>query len=609
MTRGSIGLGVCAALAVALHLVPADAPEPLAGARARVGDPALLKARWARWEEAYEAAGGDRARVLTLRWSPTLSGTRVRGVAQAKLDLVEGRVTAGVSGVEAGALWLVDHAPDRSVSLSPADRFLKLGELREGELLDAPVSFGDLDPDLLVVTRPGDTPLDGVLLAGHTTLFHRLHDEARKAPPAPPPRRRIIRLAMAQDAPDLDALVAAGEALFAGETFAGNGRTCETCHPARNNFTLDPAFVASLPASDPLFVSARDPALADLDDVVLLRNGALVRVNQNGFLADPVMRGVSHTLALSASMEPPAFLFDGTTVPPLERLGWGGDGSPLDGSLREFAIGAIAQHAPRTLARIDGSDFRLPNEFELDALEAFQLSLGRLDDPDLDTLRPRDANAAIGLTLYRGAGRCQACHENGGADVPAGGNASFDTNVADLATTLPLPDDDGWGATGRFNTPPVVEAADTGPWFHNNSVGALNALVGFYSGRDFNASPGAAFVGGIALNATRRGQIVTFLRVLNALENVRSADAYSARAATDDLAGSRGTLQLAIAEVDDAVAVLRDGNLHADAVINLQSARRQLVAASTARNVPTRDASIARAETLLAAARGRIVRE
>ena len=39
------------------------------------------------------------------------------------------------------------------------------------------------------------------------------------------------------------------------ETFDGNGRTCGTCHPATNNFTLDPAFIAKLPKSDPLFVA------------------------------------------------------------------------------------------------------------------------------------------------------------------------------------------------------------------------------------------------------------------------------------------------------------------------------------------------------------------
>ncbi len=33
--------------------------------------------------------------------------------------------------------------------------------------------------------------------------------------------------------------VCAGARVFFDETFGGNGRTCGTCHPAQNNFTLD----------------------------------------------------------------------------------------------------------------------------------------------------------------------------------------------------------------------------------------------------------------------------------------------------------------------------------------------------------------------------------
>ena len=43
-----------------------------------------------------------------------------------------------------------------------------------------------------------------------------------------------------------------------------------------------------------------------------------------------------------------------------------------------FAQGAIAQHFPKTLERINGIDFRLATSEELDALEAYMLSLGRI---------------------------------------------------------------------------------------------------------------------------------------------------------------------------------------------------------------------------------------
>src|SRR5450432_1789257 len=46
--------------------------------------------------------------------------------------------------------------------------------------------------------------------------------------------------------------VCAGARVFFDQTFNGNGRTCGTCHSPMNNFTIDPAFVASLPATDPL---------------------------------------------------------------------------------------------------------------------------------------------------------------------------------------------------------------------------------------------------------------------------------------------------------------------------------------------------------------------
>ncbi len=37
-------------------------------------------------------------------------------------------------------------------------------------------------------------------------------------------------------------LINEGRKLFFKETFNGNGRTCGTCHPAKNNFTHDPEY-------------------------------------------------------------------------------------------------------------------------------------------------------------------------------------------------------------------------------------------------------------------------------------------------------------------------------------------------------------------------------
>jgi hypothetical protein len=93
-----------------------------------------------------------------------------------------------------------------------------------------------------------------------------------------------------------------GRKLFLEETFDGNGRTCGTCHPATNNFTLDPAFVRALPRNDPLFVIRSTPELADLEIRRFLRQGTILE-NVDTFDNPGVMRGVPHTLALRTSTQ------------------------------------------------------------------------------------------------------------------------------------------------------------------------------------------------------------------------------------------------------------------------------------------------------------------
>src|SRR2546426_169978 len=168
----------------------------------------------------------------------------------------------------------------------------------------------------------------------------------------------------------LSQVIAKGSDLFFNETFGGNGRTCGTCHPAENNFTIDPAFIATLPKDNPLFVAEFIPALKEnFENPALMREFGLILENLDGF-ADLknkfVMRGVPHVLGLRTSVNSPGG----------PRTGWSGDGAPGDGSLRSFATGAVIQHFTKTLNRIPGVDFRLPTDEELDALEAFQLSLG-----------------------------------------------------------------------------------------------------------------------------------------------------------------------------------------------------------------------------------------
>ena len=80
-------------------------------------------------------------------------------------------------------------------------------------------------------------------------------------------------------------------------------------------------------------------------------------------------------------------------------LGWAGDGSPGEGTLREFAIGAVVQHFPLSLDRVPGVDFKLPTQDQLDAMEAFQLSLGRQTDLNLNP-DPTASNKSFNCTTF-----------------------------------------------------------------------------------------------------------------------------------------------------------------------------------------------------------------
>jgi hypothetical protein len=100
------------------------------------------------------------------------------------------------------------------------------------------------------------------------------------------------------------ALIEEGRRLFLEETFGGNGRTCGTCHPPTNNFTIDPAFIRTLRGNDPLFVKApSEPDLKELEVKRLLQRFGLVLENVDGLDQPGVLRGVPHTLGLSQSIK------------------------------------------------------------------------------------------------------------------------------------------------------------------------------------------------------------------------------------------------------------------------------------------------------------------
>jgi hypothetical protein len=384
-------------------------------------------------------------------------------------------------------------------------------------------------------------------------------------------------------------LNAKGRDLFFNETFAGNGRTCGACHPAENNFIIDPAFIATLPKDNPLFVAEFNPDLKEnFENPTLMREFGLILENLDGFddLKNKfVMRGVPHVLGLRTSVDSPGG----------PRTGWSGDGAPGDGSLRSFAVGAVIQHFTKTLNRVPGVDFRLPTDEELEALEAFMLSLGRQQDLALPLpLRGTVPKRGQEIFLDNALGKCNRCHVNAGATANFGGgslgNANFNTGVEDLSdqparlTGQVVPRDDGFRTPGdgTFNTPPLVEAADTGPFFHDNAIETLEGAVAFYNGAAFNNSPaGRALAGtdprgvGIRLEATQVVAVAAFLRVINVLENIRqSIMLLEASLAMSSSEEKRRLLERAIRETDDSTRVLEGGGLHPGAVAHLQEARR-----------------------------------
>jgi len=598
-----------------------------------LGDVKTLQAKYDRWKKVYRQDVGEGKLSLPLRYTKGLSAEWTQAQGKATFDLVHGGVSVQVNGLPEAKgyeVWLVDNRPfpGHSVKPDPADEIIHLGTLEDQENLAglqtslSPEILGRFQLDLVIVSPVGEDPQEAGLLFGSPSLFHRLfYNEERgrgplmvdgeKSPSAPssegslwsvPFRALIPSPAYAKKPngpPSLQRLIAKGEKLFLNETFKGNGRTCGSCHRPENNFTIDPAFIATLPPDDALFIAENDPALSELEKPQLMRQFGLILENVDG-LEDPtgkfVMRGTPHTLALPTSLD---------AGNGFQATGWSGDGAPSL-TLLSFATGAVRQHFTKSLDRIPGKDFRFPTQNELVAMETFQLALGRQNDTNLQTLQLTGAVAQKGLEVFTSSGAgCNVCHVNAGATFQfnPGVNANFDTGVEKL-TTAPatlvdptIPCDGGRGTAensdcgpandklsfgdGTFNTPPLVEAADTGPFFHNHSIATIEGAVAFYNSDAFNSSPSAVFFPApINLDPTEIEAVGAFLRVINALENLRNAIRLE-KTALGWLDRKRHAnvdrlVKVSGAEVQDAIEVLSGVNLHLDAVAKLIKARELL---------------------------------
>lgn len=533
-----------------------------------------------------------------------------------------GTVTATMTGPATGSfdLFFVKNAPGRGTvkpesfdTIRRVGRFVRVANQPNRYTLTATIgtaafpAFGvNFDLDMVVVTRAGQTPTTSRLATGERTLFEKRFFREKAGRPLD-----AVTGALANDVETNDPLVRRGAHLFFNETFAGNGRTCGTCHRLDDNLQLSPAFVATLPPDDPLFVFPEG-----LEDRALLPH-ALIRENLDGFddLGRKfVQRSIPHTLALSTSIgqvitqqrgfndAPVGAAADGP--PPDQRTGWSADGAPGRGTLHEFAFGAVVQHFTLSTSRFVGSSFRIPTQAELDALEAFQLFSGRQKNPNTGPLGFGDPAAARGRDAALGSANCVTCHRDliGNPAI----NFDLDTGVEQLPipfrTASNMPRDGGFGVSnldpvtnqpvagsvtagfgnGQFNVPPLYEAADTAPFFHNGAVATIEDAVGFYATPQFLASRAARIFAAPnqELFPAQRDDIVAFMRTINALTNitqVRKRVAYLRDNATQ---GGATIMRIAIEDTRDAIDALTSptlgGSATASALHALQTARQSL---------------------------------
>jgi cytochrome c peroxidase len=391
-----------------------------------------------------------------------------------------------------------------------------------------------------------------------------------------------------------------GADIFFKENFNGNGRTCGTCHRVERNFTIDPTFIARLPNSDPLFIAENhsDPfALDQLEIPAQMRARSLILENVDGTQPEGptnrfVLRAVPHTLSQGIStLNPP-----NAQNPPAERTGWGGDGAPGQGRLADFT-----KHFTRSLNRVAGTDFRVATEQEGQAVATFMRAVGRTNDIDLNSITFSDTAADAGRVRFVNS-LCFFCHGNATAisAQAGGGNTNQFTNVESVRNPAlsAFPHDGGFGkfdfqtppdpiGDGTFNVPPIIEAADSGPFFHTDTqvIGApsentdsaqtIEQAVAFYNSQAFQ----------LGFTATEIANVGRFLRAINAVFNIQLASnrIIGARNMGNSLGNvarvdrmQRRMAQMTLFELDDAVRVLSEVGLNPAQADRVRTARSRI---------------------------------
>ena len=314
------------------------------------GSPEKLLQHYETWKASRGSYANPGRIELPLGWTKGRSSRFTRGSGRVLIDLESETLSAQVRGLAGSArvdLWLVEHCPSVGVACSPESDalFVHAGGIElvaGGGFLRASIEGLDgFQLEQIVVSDAGRAPAEGGLLFGTPGLFERLYSSELRGGSDSLAGGLVLTTGLpASLGPtasagsfildDLETLVALGEDLFFNETFDGNGRTCGTCHPAENNFTIDVPFISALPPTDPLFVAETVPALDSsqnggllFENPVLMRQFGLIVENLDGFddLASRfTMRSVQHTLGMGPHAQEAGKLT--AHAAPAHRLEW-----------------------------------------------------------------------------------------------------------------------------------------------------------------------------------------------------------------------------------------------------------------------------------------------
>ncbi|GJM41992.1 MAG: hypothetical protein DHS20C20_22740 [Ardenticatenaceae bacterium] len=205
--------------------------------------------------------------------------------------------------------------------------------------------------------------------------------------------------------------------------------------------------------------------------------------------------------------------------------------SSQEPDLGDFSAGAVAQHAPRSLLRREGIDFRLPTEEERTALEEFQFGIRLPQDGnyDLDRFAVTDEQVLGREIFFGSAAKCSRCHsgpvlattDGTVRGFAEGENGLFNTGTDAIPVNgldgMPpeLPDGSG-ESTRTYSTPGLFGTDLTAPFFHNHTRVDLRRAITFYAGAEFQGSPSFGLVGrpSVVAGTENADRILDFLEAL-----------------------------------------------------------------------------------------------